>query len=298
MADEEFGLEDLLLAPLPSKEAVQVATVLSHTRKWGGKRNAELIAAKIIVNSLEVEGFQFLSDGNNHYIVNKDFYLYDAEVIDIESAFFCDLILSFISIDLQRKGDESIWRFINSEIRSKSKKVKLGKFAFKEDRNNADYVYVSRFDGYMYRLDGQEIKEVKNGTDGVCFFKRPGCKWEPYKINRRISKKNLGIWDQFIKFPNFSLISETGLTRNEQRNLFEKWLLSLFFINQSGEKPILLNQGPAESGKTAVLELVLMMLFGNEVKIRQMPGDKKSFIAGVNADFIVTTHTLIKSCHR
>ena len=42
----------------------------------------------------------------------------------------------------------------------------------------AGKLYVSRFNGWVYRLDGKQIREVPNGTDGVFFWDSPA--WKPY----------------------------------------------------------------------------------------------------------------------
>ena len=270
----------------------QVHEALNRPSLCGGVRNAEVIAAQLIVEHMETEGYEFITDGRKDFVSTPLNHEVPCESIALEDRTFACIVDSEINIDITRKGDESIWRHINTLIRKKTRRVHIGKFAFREKRRTSKYVYVSRFDGNNYRLDGQGIELVKNGTDDVVIGMPGKACWAPYSVEGDLCQVDTGLWEQLFSIPKFPKLSSMGLTADEQRRLLEEWLFSLFFINQSTEKPILLAQGPAGSGKTLLLEMLLRLLFGENAGIPQVPSDIRSFIAGVEAEFIYVLDNL------
>ena len=96
-------------------------------------------------------------------------------------------------------------------------------------------LYVSRFDGNIYRLDGKCIELVPNGTDKVFFWDDP--QWEKYEVTE--APKDVGAFERTILRPvNFA--TDQVLRPDEQRWLFRVWLLAQFFDTLHPTKPIAL----------------------------------------------------------
>jgi len=139
-------------------------------------------------------------------------------------------------------------------------------------------LYVSRFDGQMYRLDGEHIDLVWNGTDNIFFWDGP--EWQPYVTEKHDGP---GLFERIMLDPvNFS--SDGKMASDEQRWLYKKWLLSQFFDSLHPTKPLLLFNGEKGSGKTSAARKWLKLLFGTAGEVTGLErGKPDGFIATVSS---------------
>jgi hypothetical protein len=140
-------------------------------------------------------------------------------------------------------------------------------------------LYVSRFDGEMYLLDGDSVKAVPNGTDDVFFFDDLVL-WEPF---RYIPKTPRGEFDkQLIESVNFT---DSALSVVEQQLFLKLWVLAVFFGNIQPTKIILLLLGDHGAGKTSALRRIQKLIFGRKVNLLSIEKDKQDgFIATITTD--------------
>jgi hypothetical protein len=138
-------------------------------------------------------------------------------------------------------------------------------------------LYVSRFDGWVYRLDGGQIRQVPNGVDGVFFC--DSASWKPYELIRKAPSK--GRLDALIaSSANFG--DNNGLGAADQQWLFSVWCLSQFFGSLHPTKPLLLVCGEKGGGKTLSLRKWLKLLFGKGADVTALERSKQDgFIAAV-----------------
>src|SRR6267378_2266374 len=73
---------------------------------------------------------------------------------------------------------EHILSGLRNEAHVRGREVEIHKLAPYD--TNGGRLYVSRFDGWVYRLDGNRIQLVSNGTDDVFFLDHRT--WQPYKL--------------------------------------------------------------------------------------------------------------------
>jgi hypothetical protein len=142
-------------------------------------------------------------------------------------------------------------------------------------------LYISRFDGWVYRLNGRSISQVPNGTDGVFFW--DDSNWQPYKIFRGKLRGKLraGLLKPLI-FDSTNFSADGALSVDDQRWLFSVWLRSHFFASLLPTKPLLLTCGEKGSGKTLALRKWLKLLFGGSGEVTSLERDKQdAFIAAV-----------------
>ncbi|MGA8012897.1 MAG: hypothetical protein WB949_10765 [Candidatus Acidiferrales bacterium] len=140
-------------------------------------------------------------------------------------------------------------------------------------------LYVSRFDGCVYRLDGESVVKVQNGTDDVFFFD-DRISWTPYDYIRNVAT---GAFDaQLIDSVNFA---DSILSKPEQRKLLKLWALAVFFGSIQPTKIILLMLGEHGSGKTSALRRIQKFIFGRKVDLLSIEKDKQdAFVATVTTD--------------
>lgn len=136
-------------------------------------------------------------------------------------------------------------------------------------------VYVDRYDGSMYVLDGKSVVHKPHGFDGVYFnpsdseFPKP---WE-YKTGVKSGAFEALILDG----PNY-IVEGTGSSRRELRHLIKTWVASFFFPEAMDTKPIICIYGAADSGKTTLFQNLSIMFTGDSTfSVTEMPSDKKQF---------------------
>jgi len=177
------------------------------------------------------------------------------------------------------------WKYVFNDLRlytlSKGQESDVWKFT----RWDNGKLYLSRFDGTMYVLDGENIETKNNGSDGVLFIDRND--WEPWMIEE--SKNEFGL-KELIGQINFDTVDPSfdGITLEEYRQLFATCLLSQFFIDLLPTKPLLLFLGEKGSGKTSIIRQVGKLIFGSNFDVKTVErGKEDAFTAMVAAHFMV-----------
>jgi hypothetical protein len=171
------------------------------------------------------------------------------------------------------------------EAHLRGEKVSVRRLSF-YDRETGR-LYISRFDGSMYRLNGRSALLVPNGTDGVFFWDDPD--WRPYEIVRRRSqrKEHLNLLNRLI-FDSANVRPSDGCSREDQVWLFSAWLRSHFFSSLLPTKSLLLVCGEKGSGKTLCLRKWLKFLFGPAGEVISLErGKEDGFIAAVSSQPVV-----------
>jgi hypothetical protein len=174
-------------------------------------------------------------------------------------------------------GFKRILSDLQSEAFLNGRKLEIRRLAHYDSATKR--LYVSRFDGEMYRLDGDSIHLVPNGTDDVFFFDER-LAWEPYRYAAGMSR---GEFDrQLIDSVNFD---DSLLSPAEQRILLKLWIAATFFGSMQPTKIILLLLGHHGSGKTSALRRIQKFIFGQKADLLSIEKQKQDgFIATVTTD--------------
>jgi hypothetical protein len=161
---------------------------------------------------------------------------------------------------------------IEAELRGE--KVQVHRVAHYNRENRR--LYVSRFNGMVCQLDGEQITQVPNGTDGVFFWDDPS--WQPYEI-LPLAQEGL-VQRLIVRSANFC--NTAGLSSFEQEWVFHTWCLAQFFGSLHPTKPILLICGEKGGGKTLCLRKWLKLLFGEGADVTGLErGKQDGFVAAV-----------------
>lgn len=170
---------------------------------------------------------------------------------------------------------EHVIRGLEAEAHLYGEEVEVRKLAHYD--SGTQRLYVSRFDGWAYRLDGRQIRQVPNGADGVFFC--DSATWKPYELIRKAPTE--GLLDKLIA-SSANLSDNAGLNAPEQKWLFSVWCLSQFFGSLHPTKPLLLVCGEKGGGKTLSLRKWLKLLFGRTADVTALERSKQDgFIAAV-----------------
>ena len=188
----------------------------------------------------------------------------------------CAVFNERYGINPREHGFDRVLADLETEAQLHGEKVEIRRFAHYEKDNGC--LYVSRFDGHVYRLNGTSVESVHNGTDNVFFDDHPN--WEPYCYCPNTSRGKVN--DLLIESVNYS---SGHLSIEDQRKLFNLWLLALFFGSLQPTKIILLLLGEHGSGKTSALRRIQKFLFGDKVDLLSIEKEKPDgFIATVTSD--------------
>lgn len=138
-------------------------------------------------------------------------------------------------------------------------------------------LYVYNNDGTVYRLDGDRIDAVENGTDGVLFRDGQGDPWLAAPTAQTADgEPPPTLCDDVLGLPNY-VDQVRPHSRREAIQILRLWFYSLFFAEHMEARPHLVIWGPADSGKTISLQAIAELLVGNGAKVATIPSDRKEF---------------------
>lgn len=125
-------------------------------------------------------------------------------------------------------------------------------------------LWVSRFDGKIYCLNGTDIKLHDNGDAPVIFDDL--FIWEPYDPD-------------FINTNNAAEIISSVANWEEPKHAwaYQVWTQSLFFNELCPTKPIMVLLGEKGSGKSMTLRILLRLLFGQWSQVSGVPTKPDDF---------------------
>jgi hypothetical protein len=195
-------------------------------------------------------------------------------------------------MDLTKRmfGFKNVLADLQSEAVRDGRKIEARRLAyFDRDRNE---LYVSRFDGEYYVLDGKSVAPLPNGTRDVFFFDNLQL-WQPYSYIPSTAK---GEFDrQIIESVNFV---DSDLSVPAQQLFLKLWVMAVFFGNVQPTKIILLLLGDHGAGKTSALRRIQKLIFGDKVNLLSIEKDKQDgFIATITTDPIALFDNLDEQIH-
>lgn len=142
---------------------------------------------------------------------------------------------------------------------------------------DGEFLRVSRFDGIVYRLDGQTIETELNGDGPIVFDDNPA--WTPYSPDLNSDSSALEWWLNTMNPASF---------KTENKLALKAWLLSLFFTELCPTQVLLVLRGETGSGKSMILRLLMRLLFGPAGQISGVPDKPDGFTASA-----ANTHVLV-----
>lgn len=140
-------------------------------------------------------------------------------------------------------------------------------------------LYVSNNDGCMFRLDGEKLEYVPNGTDGVFFLPEPGVM--PVEVDQALDAYHA--WRGGTRFLDrlvLRLIRASGrpLSTCQAQDVVRAWILAA--LADLPTRPLLLLYGEKDCGKTTAARAVVRALLGPGFDVT-VAGGRKDFEAAV-----------------
>jgi len=172
--------------------------------------------SKLIIGNLKEKGFFVAADGNYYW-----FYDRRKKLFPLDAPYFLSLIEEWYGINASEAEYKYLAESLRSETELNGRRSEVHQFA----RYQNERLYISRFNGQIYRLDGEKIEVIPNGEEGILFYDDP--EWEPYEY-LGLNLKPQYLYPLLIEPINFSS-QDVRLTPEEQMTLWQLWLYSILF---------------------------------------------------------------------
>ncbi len=141
----------------------------------------------------------------------------------------------------------------------------------------ANVLYVSCFDGSVYRSDGADLVRGDNGEDGVYFRDDPG--WTPWEAD--LSGPHDVVRPLLVDPVNFAR-GYVGI--EDLRRIWALWIYAPFFGTYIPTRPLSVLVGPKGGGKSFAFRKLLVALFGPNADVLALERDREDgFIAAITA---------------
>jgi len=149
-------------------------------------------------------------------------------------------------------------------------------------------LYVDAGDGRTYVLDGESIREVCNGDQGV-FFARE--QWqEPWTPDLA---EPLDPCQALADDLSYQAGAGVSLTPQGQGYVLWLWIRTLFFEELQPTKPILVLTGDPGSGKTSAMRRLLVLLYGPRGSVHSVK-DEGGFLAALSHEYLLVLDNVDK----
>jgi hypothetical protein len=138
---------------------------------------------------------------------------------------------------------------------SEGRAVPVRRFAYFD--SDSLTLYVSRYDGTSYQLDGSTVEIVPNGV-GVLFLDDD----QGQSCDAVVGAHGV-LLDRLVNDLQYVTSTDGGLTPDAQRCLLALWMFALPFGSMLPAKPLLLVEGDKGSGKTSAVQRLQAALHGH-----------------------------------
>lgn len=231
--------------------------------------------SQLIIDDLKTKGFLISTDEERYF-----FYEKEKKTLPLNDFRFS----AFIGEEYGINSSESEWDYLLAELHKEAyvrgKHSEVHKFTCYKNK----CLYISRFNGEIYRLDGEKVVLIPNGSDEIFFLDNPT--YTPYQyLGSEFNEENF--YSLLVKPINFVSDKDVILTPEEQGFLWQLWIYSLFFESLLPTKPILLFLGEKGSGKTSTLRWLLHFLFGPKAEVFSLAKNKEdAFITTITNSYL------------
>lgn len=239
-------------------------------------RDKVMEVSAIVLGNLEERGDFVQTTLGEWFYIDQRSAAAKIHGVSTESASpFAGLIRSRFGLDAG--ADKQVMTSIlHNAINNCQLKVKTTFHHFAHYDKISNKVYVDRYDGFMYVLNGETVEEQPHGYDGVYFYQNDNNAFP--RTWRYTPEYREGTLDALIlDGPNY-LTTNYPVSRKELRHLIKTWVTAFFFPSAMPTKPIVLIHGPADSGKTTLYQNLSVLFTGDSTfSVTEIPKDAKEF---------------------
>lgn len=213
-----------------------------------------------------------VADGRHYFIDKIDGRIYPLTLRNHKFA-------SFLAYRYGLSSSEPLTRqvidLVNGHVATHGDRRMIRRFSYFDRQNHV--LYLNRYDGTCYRLDGQAVTIVTNGR-GVLFMDYDDSEARTPEVDLRKDLQPHGaLKDMLVDGMQFKAETNAGTTAAEQSKLFLLWILVTAFPDLMPSKPLLLIEGDRGSGKTTSVQLTQLALLGKHMTMSVGKNDEDDF---------------------
>lgn len=204
--------------------------------------------------------------------------LVNNKLYEIQSEHFLKLFFwkyDLISTTLLGK---SVYSIISNRCFMESPSITPRRFSYYDEAKNILYRFNN--DNRIFKLDGEKIEIVSNGTDGI-FFE---TEFDAEPIEPKYTENDLL---NALLFDQINFKSTDELTYTDMYFLFGKWFYAIFFPELFQTKPICLLWGEKGSGKTSLFQVIKKILTGRLGDVETAPEKIEHFIPLITSQHFI-----------
>jgi hypothetical protein len=197
------------------------------------------------------------------YLINAEGtpYIFDnidqrAHAISTKNQNFTTLLAVRYGITAAEHVTKMVTQLCQAYALSEGRFVPVRRFAHFDTATQV--LYLSRYNGTAWQLDGTTVTSVTNGTGALFLDDDQGVPVE----NPIIGPHGI-LFDRLVNDLQYVGSTESGLTPDAQKILLKLWILALPFGSLLPGKPLLLVEGAAGSGKTSAIQRIQAALHGH-----------------------------------
>lgn len=161
----------------------------------------------------------------------------------------------------EHEGQDGIARYILGRFRNyamqQGARVEMRRFSAFRATEGAETVYISSYDGSMWKIDGENIMPIPSGEDDVFFVDDDGGRYVAPEVGA-----NGLLFEKLIDPINFAEAGMGGISAEQMRMAYVVWIFALALPDLMPTKPLLILEGAPGSGKSAALQLLQRALLG------------------------------------
>ena len=185
-----------------------------------GEKNAALGAS--VVKDMLRHGRFFLSEERTPYYLHTAGDQNHLISLDPTDPDYKQFILRTYRIDGSSQEYGMLYNWVEGEAKDQPK-VPIHRLSYFDRRNKV--LYVNRYDGYMYRLDGHRIETLANGDEDVLFVADDSARaWSFIPTD----DTTYPTWKHEV-FAGFNLVTGQHATQQDVHHVMWTWVISMFF---------------------------------------------------------------------
>jgi len=203
-------------------------------------------------------------------------FLFDAQRcklyrIDEKDPEFCGYLWNVYNLN----SSESITKHIISSLKNGTiadgSPREVRRFSYYDRYNHT--LYVSRYDGTCYVVDGTEVLIRPNGWGPAVFLDDD----DGEGVDEPIVGNNGHLFEHLIDDLQYVPSTQGGMSPEAQRCCLAIWLFATAFPDLLPHKPALLVEGQKGSGKTTALQRIVLALHGKAKVLSVQQNDEQDF---------------------
>lgn len=161
----------------------------------------------------------------------------------------------------ENEGQDGISRYVLGRFRNyamqNGARVEMRRFSAFRRTEGQEAVYISGYNGSMWRVDGSEVMSIANGEDDIFFVDDDGG-----RPSDPIVEPNGLLFPMLLDSVSFAETGMGGISAEQMKQVFTVWMFALAFPDLMPTKPLIIFEGAPGSGKSAALQLLQHALLG------------------------------------